>query len=150
MVTVTPSLGSGSSGSHKSNAGAVAGGVARGVVGLALITKAISLFMCHHQAKTVLSSAHDSYGQGPLSEAPLNPPPLVQQFSQPPYGQTSYNSSSQYLGNHLQPLYNPDDPCTWPQDTMVNTGDIHTTASGLGQLPYTISQLGHYRGVPEL
>ena len=149
LSTVTPSLGPGS-GSHKSNTGAIAGGVVGGVVGLALIAGAIVFFMRCRQAKIALSSAHGSYGQGPPSESPLNSPPLMQQFSQPPYGQASYNSSNQYVGEHPQPLYNPDDRSTWPQDIRVGTSDIHTTASDLGQLPYSASPPGCYSGVPEL
>ena len=150
-ITVSPSLGSGSSGSHKSNTltGAIAGGVVGGVVGLALIAGAVVFFMRRRQVKIALSSAHGSYGQGPPSESPLNSPPLMRQFSQPPYGQTSYNGSNQYVGNP-QPLYNPYDRSTWPRDTMVDTSDIHTTSSGPGQLPYSASPPGRYSGVPEL
>ena len=151
-VTVSPSLGSGNSGSHKSNTltGAITGGVVGGVVGLALIAGAIVFFMCRRQAKIALSSTRGSYGQGPPSEAPLNSPPLMQQFSQPPYGQASYNGSNQYVGEHPQPLYNPDDRSTWPQDIRVGTSDIHTTASDPGQLPYGASPPRRYSGVPEL
>ena len=151
LSTVTPSLGPGS-GSHKSNtlAGAIAGGVVGGVVGLALIAGAVVFFMRRRQAKIALSSARGSYGQGPPSEAPLNSPPLMQQFSQPPYGQASYNGSNQYVGEHPQPLYNPDDRSTWPQDIRVGTSDIHTTASDPGQLPYGASPPRRYSGVPEL
>ena len=149
LSTVTPSLGPGS-GSYKSNTGAIAGGVVGGVVSLALIAGAIVFFMRCHIAKIALSSAHGSYGQGPPSEAPLNSPPLMQQFSQPPYSQASYNSSNQYVGEHPQPLYNPDDCSTWPQDIRVGTSDIHTTASDPGQLPYSASPPGRYSGVPEL
>ena len=143
-VALSPPLHSGSSDSHKSNTGAIAGGVVGGLVGLALIAGAVVFFMRRRQAGTALSSA-----QGPPSEAPLNSPPLMQQFSQPSYDQTTYNGSNQYVSNHPQPLYNPDDPSTWP-DTRVDISDIHTTASGPGQLPYSASQPGHYNGVPEV
>ena len=147
--TAPPSSSSGSSSSHKSDTGAIAGGAVGGVVGLTLIAGAVVFFMRRRQAETALSSAHGSYGQGPPSEAPLNSPPLMQQFSQPPYSQTSYNGSNQYVGNS-QPLYNPYDRITRPQDTGVGTSDIHTTSSGPGQLPYSASPPGRYSGVPEL
>ena len=148
--TAPPSSSSGSSSSHKSDTGAIAGGAVGGVVGLTLIAGAVVFFMRRRQAETALSSAHGSYGQGPPSEAPLNSPPLMQQFSQPPNDQTSYNGSNQYVSNHPRPLYNPDDRSTWPQGTRVDITDIHTTASGPGQLPYGASQPGHYNPVPEL
>ena len=150
-VTVSPSLGSGNSGSHKSNTltGAIAGGVVGGVVGLALIAGAVVFFMRRRQAKIAPSSAHGSYGQGLPSETPLNSPPLMQTFSQPPYGQTSYDGSNQYVGKP-QPLYSPYDRSTWPQNTGVDTSDIHTTSSGQGQRPYSASPPGRYSGVPEL
>ena len=141
------------SGSHtKSNAGAIAGGVVGGVVGLGLIAGAVvAFFMRRRKTKTAPSSAYGSpYGQGPPSEAPLDSPPLMQQFSQPPYGQTSYNGSPRYAGSHPQPLYNPDDPSTWPQDNRTGTPTIHTTVSAPGQPPYNPAQPGHYSGVPEL
>ena len=149
LSTVTPSLGPGS-GSHKNITGAIVGGVVGGVVSLALIARAVVFFMRRRQAKIALSSAHGSYGQSPPSEAPLNSPPLMQQFSQPPYGQASYNGSNQYVGEHPQTLYNPDDRSTWPQDIRVGTSDIHTTASDLGQHPYGASLPRRYSGVPEL
>ena len=142
--TAPPSSSSSSSSSHKSDTGAIAGGAVGGVVGLTLIAGAVVFFMRRRQARTALSSS-----QGPPSEAPLNSPSLMQQFSQPRYGQTSYNGSNQYVGTP-QPLYNPYDRSTWPQNTGVDTSDIHTTSSGPGQLPYSASPPRRYSGVPEL
>ena len=49
----------------------------------------------------------------------------MQQFSQPPYDQTTYNGSNQYVGNHPQSLYNSDDPSFWPK-ILVSTQLIFT------------------------
>lgn len=89
--------------SHKSNAGAIAGGVVGGIVALLLIGLLVFFLLRRRRASTPDRVAPGAYEQGAID---------------PPMTATSDTMAGSYNGNMNQKPYNPSDPSTFPGSAM--------------------------------
>ncbi|KZP08341.1 hypothetical protein FIBSPDRAFT_874621 [Athelia psychrophila] len=116
----------GNSSTHKSNTGAIAGGVIGGLAFVAALA-ALAVYLLRRRSQTHTAPSDTYYGA-----VPQNAPPMSQHthtLSQP------------------QPMYkpyDPSDPSTFPESAPTPT--VQTTSSGL----QSAEQPGAYRGVPEV
>lgn len=119
--------------SKSSNAGAIAGEVVGGVVGLGLIAGAIIIYFARRRRS---QRAHGNAHVSPFSPPPLSPP-MSQHYGYPTAGATPAPRR----------LYDPGDPSTFPSSPPPVT--IHTTSSGSAAHNQP-RQIGHYNFVPEV
>lgn len=112
------SAGSSGTSGHK-NTGAIAGGVVGGVLGLALIAGLIFFFLRRrNQGKRVPPSAA-IYEKAPLGSPPTSPPPHTLTYGD---GSTTYQHTGNSGGVPQPPVYNPDNPSTYPTEGSFNHG----------------------------
>ncbi|KAG9040907.1 hypothetical protein FS837_012962 [Tulasnella sp. UAMH 9824] len=135
-------------GSSKSNAGPIAGGVVGGIVLLALIGVLVWWLIRRRQNRQNEQTGYYTTGDGQMGEA-SNLPAAVD------YG-TSYPTSSPtvYSGSGGSPdtpkLYNPDDPSTFPK-TPASFGYQSTTLTGtVTSTDHSSAPLGRYKGAAEI
>ncbi|KAF8077810.1 hypothetical protein FPV67DRAFT_1557261 [Lyophyllum atratum] len=131
-----------SSGSSKSKAGPIAGGVVGGIVALALIAAFVFWWTRRRRARTAPSSEVNTFAPATASVAPT---PMSYNTAAPPFN-----------GMPSPRLYDPSDPSTYPS-TGPSTGAFTNSSQAL--YPNTTgnsypgpgpAQGGRYTGAPEL
>jgi len=141
-ATSTPSSG------HKSDAGAIAGGVIGGLAALALLGLLIFLLYRRHKER------NNNEGVSPVAPYYADDPSNVAHVGYPDTTNHSYNTSPTMFGSEpqtmQQKLYDPADPSTFPQ-TPASFGYTSTAPTGTSPYPgsHTMSS-GQYTGAAEV